>query len=89
MPVAAAAGDAVQLSCASCHEFATSAPADAIRQTTARLAASPPGAYPLPVSFERHCASCHALPYDPDQPGRSLPHGLAAEPLRQIGRAHV
>ena len=84
MPAAATAGDAVQLSCASCHEFATSAPVDAIRQTTARLAASPPGAYPLPVSFERHCAACHKLPYDPDQPGRSLPHGLAAEPLRRF-----
>jgi hypothetical protein len=84
MPPAAAAGDLVQLDCASCHEFATSVPPGDIRQTTAGVMASKPGAYPLPVSFERHCVACHALPLEPDGSGTVLPHGLDAEGMRRF-----
>jgi len=84
MPPTAAEGDLVQLSCGSCHEFATSLPTDDIRQVTARIAASKPGAYALPISFERHCAACHPLPFEPDDPKRSMPHGLDAEAMRRF-----
>jgi hypothetical protein len=56
--------DAIQLSCSSCHEFGTTIPPGDTRLVSGRLAASPPGAYPLPVEFERHCAACHVLPYE-------------------------
>ena len=52
----------VQLSCASCHQFAASG-ADDLRTVSALLAGAAPGAYALPVSFERHCAACHQLPF--------------------------
>lgn len=56
--------DPIQLSCSSCHEFGnTLAPGDT-RLVSGRLAASAPGAYSLPVEFERHCAACHVLPYE-------------------------
>jgi len=70
-PPAAAAGDLVQLSCASCHEFGSSLPADTVRSVSNTLAAAPAGAYALPVDFERHCAACHSLPYD----GLASPRG--------------
>jgi hypothetical protein len=84
MPATASEGDLVQLSCGSCHEFATSLPPDDIRQMTALLTASKPGAYALPVSFERHCVACHALPYEPDDAKKSMPHGLDAEAMRRF-----
>ncbi len=28
-----------------------------------------------PVNMEKHCASCHRLDFDPDDPDRELPHG--------------
>ena len=56
--------DPIQLSCNSCHEFAPSlAPGD-MRLVSGLLSASAPGAYALPVEFERHCAACHVLPYE-------------------------
>lgn len=84
MPAGVAVDDLVQLSCASCHEFAPGLPPDDIRQVTALLTASKPGAYALPVSFERHCVACHKLPYEPDGAGGSLPHGLDAEATRRF-----
>ncbi len=35
----------------------------------------PGGAYMLPVSMDEHCAGCHALSFDPDEPNRVVPHG--------------
>lgn len=32
-----------------------------------------------PIRMEEHCAGCHRLDFDPDQPGRTLPHGKPAE----------
>ena len=32
-----------------------------------------------PVSMERHCADCHRLEFDPDDPARVVPHGKPAE----------
>ena len=29
----------------------------------------------LPVSFEKHCASCHDLKFEPQAPNREMPHG--------------
>jgi hypothetical protein len=84
LPNGAAEGDLVQLSCGSCHEFATSLPPDDVRQMTALLTASKPGAYSLPVSYGRHCAACHALPYEPEVPDRVMPHGLDAEGMRRF-----
>lgn len=84
MPAGAEGNDLVQLSCGSCHEFATSLPSDDVRQMSSLLTASAPGAYALPVSYERHCAACHSLPYEPDSPERVLPHGLAAEAMRRF-----
>jgi hypothetical protein len=83
MPRDAGAADLVQLSCNSCHEFASASAADETRLTTTALAAAPAGAYPLPVSFERHCVACHPLPYDPADPAKRLPHGLEPEPMQQ------
>jgi hypothetical protein len=90
-PTAAGADDLVQLSCASCHEFGSSLPPDAVRALPAALAGSPPGAYALPVEFERHCAACHQLPFEGlavqpaagadlvmVKPDSLLPHGLDA-----------
>ncbi len=28
-----------------------------------------------PINFEKHCASCHPLEFDPRLPGKSVPHG--------------
>ena len=56
--------DLVQLSCASCHEFGSSLSSTSVRTVSAALAAAPPGAYSLPVEFERHCAACHQLPFE-------------------------
>ena len=82
MPADAREADLVQLSCSSCHEFATGGPGNETRLTTTALASAPAGAYPLPVSFERHCVACHALPYDPADPAKRLPHGLAPEAMQ-------
>lgn len=84
MPAGAAEMDLVQLSCASCHEFASSQSAGDVRQVSGQLTAAQPGAYALPVSFERHCVACHALPYDPAAPERTMPHGLDAEATRRF-----
>lgn len=82
--------DPIQLSCNSCHEFATSlAPGD-LRMVSGRLTTSAPGAYALPVEFERHCAACHVLPYEgaatpqADATAAFVPHGLDAEALRHF-----
>lgn len=54
------------------------------------LSASAPGAYALPVEFERHCAACHVLPYEgaataqADATATFMPHGLDAEGLRHF-----
>lgn len=32
-----------------------------------------------PVSMERHCADCHRLEFDPNDPSRVVPHGKPAE----------
>lgn len=37
--------------------------------------AEPGGARMLPISMIDHCSSCHALTFDPDDPGREVPHG--------------
>jgi hypothetical protein len=63
-PAAAHEEDLVQLSCGSCHEFASTPSAGDLRTVDARVASAPPGAYALPVSFERHCAACHTLPFE-------------------------
>ncbi|MFM8985300.1 MAG: hypothetical protein ACKONH_04455 [Planctomycetia bacterium] len=84
MPSGAAAADLVQLSCASCHEFASTQSSDEVRQVSTAITAAQPGAYALPVSFERHCVACHALPYDPAAPDRTMPHGLDAEATRRF-----
>jgi hypothetical protein len=84
MPAGAAENDLVQLSCASCHEFASTSSAVDVREVSTLLTAAKPGAYALPVSFERHCVACHALPYDPAAPERTMPHGLDAEATRRF-----
>jgi hypothetical protein len=33
------------------------------------------GEYQLPITFEKHCVTCHALKFDQDTPGLHLPHG--------------
>jgi len=37
----------------------------------------PGGARMQPVSMDEHCAGCHTLSFDPDDPSRSVPHGDA------------
>lgn len=80
--------DAIQLSCSSCHEFGTTVPPGDTRLVSGRLAASPPGAYSLPVEFDRHCAACHVLPYEGAAIGSPVaavvPHGLDAAALRRF-----
>lgn len=83
--------DLVQLECGSCHEFTSALRTGDTRQVSGRLAAAAPGAYPLPIHFERHCAACHTLPIEgvaegaaaPGRPETVVPHGLAATPLAQ------
>jgi hypothetical protein len=97
-PAGAHDTDPIQLSCNSCHEFATSlAPGD-LRMVSGLLTASAPGAYALPVEFARHCAACHVLPYEgatvaqdrtpaanpPPESAAVVPHGLDAEALRRF-----
>jgi len=67
--------DPIQLSCASCHEFGGAAAAG--RTMPAELAGAAPGAYALPVDFGRHCAACHALPFEAT--AGSAPTGPAAD----------
>lgn len=35
----------------------------------------PGGARMLPISMDEHCADCHTLAFDPDDPSRTVPHG--------------
>lgn len=97
----------VQLSCASCHEFGDRPPqpdAEAIRALVSGSAWGDGGGFPIdsrvqsrPVSFERHCAACHALPFegvgsgDPIDASRPrevadqvMPHGLDAAGMRRF-----
>lgn len=93
-PADARLDDAVQLSCGSCHEFGTDLPAGDLRAVSAILVGAKPGAYALPMEFERHCAACHQLPLDAvASDGRSaqdatgdatVPHGLDAAELRRF-----
>ncbi len=82
-PPGVGAEDLVQLSCGSCHEFANAGSPGNVRPTTGSIAPTKPGAYALPVSFERHCVACHPLPFSPDASGTSLPHGLDAEGMQR------
>jgi len=87
--------DLVQLECSSCHEFAGTLGTGDSRTVGGRLAAAPPGAYPLPIHFERHCAACHTLPIEgvadgaigggaaAARPEAVVSHGLAATALAQ------
>ena len=73
-------GDLVQLSCASCHEFGSSLPSNSVRTVSAALASAPPGAYSLPVEFERHCSACHSLPFE----GLAGPRDTATDDVAAI-----
>lgn len=44
----------------------------------------PVGSGFAPVRMADHCASCHTLDFDPDFPGRSLPHGEPAQVVAVI-----
>lgn len=33
------------------------------------------GARMLPIRMDEHCSDCHSLAFDPDDPGREVPHG--------------
>jgi hypothetical protein len=90
LPAGGRDADPIQLSCNSCHEFASSlAPGDT-RTVSGLLASAPPGAYSLPVDFARHCAACHVLPYEGAADARVetasgfMPHGLDAEATRRF-----
>ncbi len=48
----------------------------------------PGGAAILPISMEKHCASCHGLRFEPAQPNRSVPHGSWANALRSVEEAY-
>ncbi|TXH02954.1 MAG: FHA domain-containing protein [Nevskiaceae bacterium] len=37
-----------------------------------------------PVDMERHCASCHRLDFDPENPSRVVPHGNPAQAVQSI-----
>jgi len=81
-------GDLVQLSCASCHEFGSSRPSTSVRTVSAALASAPPGAYSLPVEFERHCAACHSLPFE-GMAGPREPASDGVAPIRSEQPAAV
>ncbi|MFM8892364.1 MAG: hypothetical protein ACKOTB_12215, partial [Planctomycetia bacterium] len=63
-PAGTADHELVQLSCASCHEFGPAGASTVLPAVGTPLAAAPPGAYSLPVEFNRHCAACHGLPFE-------------------------
>jgi hypothetical protein len=63
--------DAVQLTCASCHE------PDGGTTPTA-------GAYLPPVSYQRHCQGCHPLTLGAELPGVKVPHGLQPADVRRV-----
>lgn len=44
----------------------------------------PGGARMQPIRMEQHCASCHALTFDPAEPSRAVPHGEPAAVLASI-----
>ena len=37
-----------------------------------------------PVTMEKHCADCHQLTFDPEAPGRVVPHGSPSDLLQQL-----
>jgi predicted CXXCH cytochrome family protein len=37
-----------------------------------------------PVNMEKHCASCHRLDFDPEDPSRVVPHGRPAQVVQAI-----
>ncbi len=88
-PEGGSPSDPVQLACSSCHAFAPSLADGDLRVISAFVAGAAPGAYPLPVTFENHCAACHALPTSgtgPNAPDASaaVPHGIDPAGLRQF-----
>ncbi len=48
----------------------------------------PGGANLLPISMEKHCASCHGLRFEPSQPNRTIPHGSWSTALRSVEEAY-
>lgn len=42
------------------------------------------GARMLPISMDKHCAGCHTLNFDPDEPSRTVPHGDPAGVMRAL-----
>ena len=92
-PEGGSPSDLVQLACSSCHEFAPGLADGDLRAVSAFVAGAAPGAYPLPVTFEKHCVACHALPSSgtgsasPDLSGDisgAVPHGIDPAGLRQF-----
>ncbi len=77
LPAGARETDAIQLDCASCHEFGGAAAAG--RTIPAEFAGAAPGAYALPVDFARHCAACHTLPFEATAAVAGDPAGASAD----------
>lgn len=84
LPPGAAGDELVQLSCTSCHEFSTPTVSEDGGHAGSLAAGSRPGAYALPVSFERHCVACHTLPFEAGGSGEQVPHGLDAEGMQRF-----
>ena len=70
---------AVQLDCAACHRFDSSAVKSLENYSATRVS----GAYALPVTYERDCRACHPL-RDFPKSGREVPHGEEPAPLRSL-----
>jgi len=67
----------VQLRCSACHQLDGEDYASEADHRGAHLL--PPRtarAYMLPIAYEKHCALCHPLQFDPKDPDRQVRHGL-------------
>jgi hypothetical protein len=72
----------VQLECAMCHQLdGEEKRGIAEEETRAGLPARSSGAYFLPMTYEKGCAVCHPLHFDPNAPDEQVRHGSTPQSL--------
>jgi hypothetical protein len=66
----------IQLKCDSCHRLDLTDEAGISWAAASPAGQRPPGDAMLPVTYENDCRACHPLPIDPNDPKRTIRHGL-------------
>jgi len=70
----------VLLGCADCHQLDGADQLLAVgvaKRAANRVLPRSSGATMLPITYDRHCAACHPLAFDPKVPDLKVPHGQA------------